>query len=187
MLPKYPLNTPNVSYGSVQKLVITWRQSQLEIFWDLWPHPLLWHSLAVGCHPSRRKNPWDSKEETLGLVFCPPSCSHHSLPCQCHCCSCCGLCSTAWAGLRHLFLPGFSSSGKSSCLPLGTGVFSTTSIKSTSWEFILWLPSIEQTGFLGCKEIRLEFLSIFIDVFGGEDNVPLEYIKYNVIQHIFWD
>lgn len=161
MLLTYQLNTPNVSYGSVQKLVITWRQPQLKIFWDPRPQPLpccdtplLWTAI----HPNQASS---------GLVFCPPSCSH---PGHVNAIALLGVGCAAqpWEGSFTFFFLVFSSNGKSSCLPLGAGVFSTTFTKSSSWEFIFWLPLSEQTDFFRLlrNKTRIAF-NIHWIFFGG--------------------
>lgn len=107
-------------------------------------------------------------------------CSHHSLPCQSHVTAV-----GCAAQLQEAHLPRLP--WKRCCLPLGAGVLSTTSTKSSSWEFIFWLPLSEQTDIFRLlrNKTRIAF-SIHWIYIGGEDNMSLEYIKYSVIQHIFW-
>lgn len=119
------------------------------------PSPaLLWYSLAGDCHPSK------ASILRAGVL---PSQLQPSQPCQCLCFNWCGLSRIAREGSFPFPFLIFPSNGKSSCLPLGAEVFSTTSTKSSGWEFSFWLPLREQTDMLGCYEIRLELLSIFID------------------------
>lgn len=107
MLHKYQLNTSNVSYGSVQKLVISWRESQLKIFWESWPIPCPVVTFpCCGCHPSKVPPDWCSALPAAASTACPGN----------------AIAVRGAGGLFHLSFSGFSNE-KSSCLPQGQECF----------------------------------------------------------------